>query len=351
MSVWVILNPSKVKNLAAFQKKIARYAAQAGCQELHWLLTTREESGSSQARQAVRAGAQAVIAAGGDGTVTAVAGGLAQAGGGISPVPMGIIPVGTGNVMARNLRLPIRRLRRAVQIAVSAHSQTQPLDVEWFRIEGDDASCTGEYPFLTLAGVGFDGETMSATSGTWKRRIGWPAYIGGAWKSRHISSFTAHIQVFASLSDTTPIFSHHRQVKAIVASNIGRLPLMHLAPAADYSDGRADLTIVNTRAGLLGWTVLGARLASQYVKPVKNAVLKNLNLAHPPAQENATTASTQITAEQPRSLAYLEYAQGQRIRIELSEPRMAQIDGDALCLTRAIEIHATHHALNVRVTR
>ncbi len=42
------------------------------------------------------------VAAGGDGTVSGVAGGVAQ-----TNVPMGIVPLGTGNTLARELDIPL----------------------------------------------------------------------------------------------------------------------------------------------------------------------------------------------------------------------------------------------------
>src|SRR4051812_14592009 len=51
-------------------------------------------------------GFDAVIAAGGDGTVSAVASALASAGEGA--VPLGVLPVGTLNHFAKDLNLPLR---------------------------------------------------------------------------------------------------------------------------------------------------------------------------------------------------------------------------------------------------
>src|SRR5689334_19117709 len=56
---------------------------------------------ASQARLAVAARAQAVVAAGGDGTLSAVASALDG-----TDVPMGILPTGTLNHFARDLGIP-----------------------------------------------------------------------------------------------------------------------------------------------------------------------------------------------------------------------------------------------------
>ncbi len=60
---------------------------------------------------AIRAGAELVVAAGGDGTVNAVASALLY-----RPVALGIIPAGTLNHLARDLNLPIDEQKAAVAL-------------------------------------------------------------------------------------------------------------------------------------------------------------------------------------------------------------------------------------------
>lgn len=72
----------------------------------------------AHARVAVREpGVRALIAAGGDGTVSAVAAAVAGTG-----VPMGILPLGTRNHFARDLGLPLT-LEAAVQTAAAGHTR------------------------------------------------------------------------------------------------------------------------------------------------------------------------------------------------------------------------------------
>lgn len=57
---------------------------------------------SQTAKEALAAGTDVVIAAGGDGTVRCVAGVLAG-----TDTPMGLVPLGTGNLLARNLGIDV----------------------------------------------------------------------------------------------------------------------------------------------------------------------------------------------------------------------------------------------------
>ena len=91
---WVVFNPSKHDDPQEFRNSLTMDARALGVRDIHFIETTIADPGVSQARKAVRAGATHVIAAGGDGTVRAVAAGLAHTG-----VRMGILPEGTGNVL------------------------------------------------------------------------------------------------------------------------------------------------------------------------------------------------------------------------------------------------------------
>ena len=105
-------------------------------------------------------GFDAVVAAGGDGTIRA----LAKALGPNAPVPIGVIPVGTGNVLARELPLP----HHAAEVAEML------LNGNEIEIVGAHA---GEEPFYLMAGIGFDGEIINNLNLEVKRRVGKAAYV------------------------------------------------------------------------------------------------------------------------------------------------------------------------------
>ena len=201
---WIIMNPSKHEDPQAFKDRMNRQAKKLGIDHVHWRETTREDPGTGQAVRALADGASVVIAAGGDGTVRAVAAGMAGSG-----VRMGIIPVGTGNVLAGNLSIPDAPERA---LAVALDRNHRAVDLAWVRVddvtqestqpaegglrlaarnalnpEGNAADQTSpasptepradEYACLVVAGMGYDGATMADTNPELKKRIGWIAYV------------------------------------------------------------------------------------------------------------------------------------------------------------------------------
>ena len=102
----------------------------------------------------------AIIAAGGDGTVRALAAALS----GVA-MPIALIPMGTGNVLASEVGLP----KRASQLAeVIVNGRVQPIV---------GARANGQ-SFYLMAGAGFDGAAVSGLNTPWKRRVGKLAYAG-----------------------------------------------------------------------------------------------------------------------------------------------------------------------------
>lgn len=100
----------------------------------------------------------AVIAAGGDGTIRAVAAGVSG-----TSLPVGIIPLGTGNVM-----------KHEIGLASGAG------DIAHTLLEGPvisaQAGLVNGAPFFLMAGAGFDGRIVAALDHKAKRLLGRAAY-------------------------------------------------------------------------------------------------------------------------------------------------------------------------------
>ncbi|KAB2919120.1 MAG: hypothetical protein F9K29_06850 [Hyphomicrobiaceae bacterium] len=129
------------------------------------VVTRCQPADAMAARDAVRKAAEerahdAVVAAGGDGTIRHAAAALLG-----KATPLGIIPVGTGNVLAHEIGL-------APRPEVVAHVL---LTGPTARIAC--AQANGE-PFLLMAGAGFDARVVAALDQRFKSRLGKIAYAG-----------------------------------------------------------------------------------------------------------------------------------------------------------------------------
>ncbi len=127
--------------------------------------TTASGSAAEQARAAVTAGAQLVLASGGDGTVNEVVNGLAG-----SHVPLAILPAGTANVLAKELALPWD-VHEAARLLAGSRLQRIALGAAV-----SDAAPDRPRYFISLAGAGSDGEMVRAVNRTLKKLTGQLAY-------------------------------------------------------------------------------------------------------------------------------------------------------------------------------
>ena len=122
-----------------------------------------------QARAAVSAGFDAIIACGGDGTLHDLAQGLV---GNSSSAALGVLPLGTGNVLAKNQRLPLGPAQ-----AAQALLRAEPRRIAVGKIEFvcDDGSGTRSRYFLLNAGAGLDAMGIYEAAAS-KPRLGELAY-------------------------------------------------------------------------------------------------------------------------------------------------------------------------------
>src|SRR5690242_12278491 len=111
--------------------------------DLETIETTRHGDGMKAAAEAGKSeNFDAVVAAGGDGTVHDAAEGLVG-----RSTPMGIIPMGTGNVFAKEIGLP-RSPGELARMFVYGRERAIPVGL----VNGR--------PFLFVIGVGFDAEAV-----------------------------------------------------------------------------------------------------------------------------------------------------------------------------------------------
>jgi YegS/Rv2252/BmrU family lipid kinase len=217
----VVVNPSKVEDLAELRRSLDTALRLAGAGPARWLETTEEDAGSGQSAQLVREGVDLVLCHGGDGTVRACAESLRG-----SDVPLAVLPAGTGNLLARNLQIPMA-LEDAVAVAV--RGERRRIDV---------GTANGD-TFAVMAGLGIDAAMVRDAPEAIKGRIGWLAYgISGLQAVRKAPVLRIELE----LDDGRVIRT--RGVGVVVA-NVGTLTGgMTLFPDADPFDGLLDIGVL-----------------------------------------------------------------------------------------------------------
>jgi diacylglycerol kinase (ATP) len=201
----------------------------------------RDERIAEVVASALARGCDLVVAAGGDGTVSAVANGLVG-----SEVPLGIIPMGTANVLARELGIPIE-LEPACQLLAGDHATTR---IDAIRIDG---AC-----YFTQVGVGIDALMIRDTRREHKQRFGRVAYL-----------WTALTRLLGFQPRRFELTTDGRETRVrasqVVVANCGILgqPPFRWGPDIHRDDGRLDVCIARARALLdylkLSWYVLSGQ--------------------------------------------------------------------------------------------
>ena len=167
-----VINPIKFDDVDDVRRQMERICAENGWDEPLWLETTEEDPGAGQAREVLDAGCDLVVPIGGDGTVRTVASQLVG-----TDVPLGLVPAGTGNLLARNLDLPVTPREGALNLARTGADRR--VDVGQVRYWDTDGETHEEY-FLVMGGVGMDADVMESTDDEVKKRFGWMAYARSA---------------------------------------------------------------------------------------------------------------------------------------------------------------------------
>jgi diacylglycerol kinase (ATP) len=240
----VIYNPTKVSD--KFHALVEEGLQRNGWSNTLWLETAAEDPGRAMTRQAVAEQVDLVIGAGGDGTIRYVADGLAHTG-----IPLGLVPAGTGNLLARNLDLPLDEVE-AIEAALSG--QLRRIDL--VRITVDDRA---PEHFAVMAGIGVDAMIMDETNEDLKDKVGSAAYFVAAAKALGRLPIRLKVQ----LDNNRPV---RRHAMLCVIGNVGTLRgNLTLIPGASPDDGLLDLYIASPRR-FRHWVKVALRLITRRAK-------------------------------------------------------------------------------------
>jgi diacylglycerol kinase (ATP) len=293
----VIFNPAKVTDWITFRRHVEYELKTRGWDWPLWLETTSEDPGRAMTERAVREKVDLVLGAGGDGTIRVICSGLAHTG-----IPFGLIPAGTGNLLARNIGIPLDEL---AALDVAFDGVDKELDLVQIRVDDKPAD-----HFAVMAGIGLDAVIMESTDPKMKKAVGSAAYFVSAAKNANHPTMQATI----GIDDETPI---RRRAALIVVGNVGfLLANIQLIPGARADDGLLDVFVASPRT-LLDRVRLTTRVLVRRRQPDKQ----------------------------------LETLTGRRVTITVDERDQYQLDGDTVGECKTMTAEVVPGALRLRVPR
>lgn len=187
--------------------------------------TTGQENVTEIVRDALNGRYSMIVAVGGDGTVSKVANGLVK-----HDIPLGIVPLGTGNLVARELGIPLT-VEEACQLLVGNHTHAL-LDVMQI----------GQHAFVPHISLGLYSQIIDKTTVEEKRRFGMAAYF---WRALQ------EISQQRSWTVTINVDNQKQRVYAslIIVANIGTIGIGALRWGSRIrpDDGEVDICIVQAR--------------------------------------------------------------------------------------------------------
>ena len=290
----LVYNPLKV-DAKRLRAQVVSLSRDAGWEHPAFYPTTVADAGQGLTRDALERGVAVVLVAGGDGTVRAVSEAMAG-----TDVPLAIIPSGTGNLLARNLGLPLAEPEAMIRAALGDNRQA--IDVGWAEITrlGGEKST---HAFVVLAGIGLDADMIANTRSDLKKTVGWIAYVDGAARS------LAKAQAFRAVYQVDEERLHSAKVHSILFANCGTLPAgIELVPEASIADGTLDIAVIQP-TGVFGWLNVWRKIWWD------NSVLRRSKVGRKALEHHSRNAA-------------VHYFRGEAAEAAATAPTPVQIDGD-----------------------
>lgn len=293
----VIFNPAKVTDWITFRRHVEYELKSRGWDRALWLETTSEDPGRAMTEHAVRENVDLVLGAGGDGTIRRICSGLAHTG-----IPFGLIPAGTGNLLARNIGIPLDEVA-ALDVAFDGVDKA----VDLVSLQVDDQPPDH---FAVMAGIGMDAVIMEGADPKMKKAVGSAAYFVSAAQNANHPAMHATIAV----DDQPPI---RRRASVIVVGNVGFLMAnIQLIPGARADDGVLDVLVASPRT-IRDWVRLTTRVLTRRRQPDDQ----------------------------------LDRMTGHRVTITVEERDQVQLDGDTVGECNRLTAEVVPGALRLRVPR
>lgn len=311
----IVYNPLTV-DTRKLRSAVATAERSAGWGKSVWFETTAHEAGTGLAKQAAEQGVEVVLAVGGDGTARAVAEGLRG-----TKVALALLPTGTGNLLARNLDLPLSHLELSVETAFTGEDRDIDLGlVEVVRPGGE----TESRAFVVMAGIGIDAKMVAHTNPELKKRVGWLAYADAIARSVRDAK---QLRIDFRADGAAP---KSMRAHTVLVGNCGLLPgNLLLLPEAALDDGVFDIVALRPE-GFVGWAQIWLKIVWE------NGVLRRSSVGR-----KLMGFSREIRA--------LRYLKASTLEVRLDRAEEFELDGDDFGVVVGFRAEIDAGALTVRV--
>ena len=281
-----VINPiSGGKAKYNFPEKIDKYLDKTKF-EYECVFTEYHGHGSVLAAEAIKNGADILVAVGGDGTINEVA---SEVDG--TDKLMGIIPFGSGNGLARSLGIPVGDVQAIRRINT-------------FHVSKIDTGTFNGKKFFNMAGVGFDAQISSRFAENIKRGL-----------INYIKIVFSEVSNYDCQDYHLTIDGKEYEFKAFMISIANSSQYgnnAHISPFASLEDGLLDICIV---------------------KPFPLYIFPALAL--------------RMFRKNSHKSNYLEIIQGRKIIITRSHEAAVHLDGDPFSMGTILNIGVNTHSLNI----
>ncbi len=268
-----------------FPEKIDKYLDKTKF-EYECVFTEYHGHGSVLAAEAIKNGADILVAVGGDGTINEVA---SEVDG--TDKLMGIIPFGSGNGLARSLGIPVGDVQAIRRI-------------NNFHVSKIDTGTFNGKKFFNMAGVGFDAQISSRFAENIKRGL-----------INYIKIVFSEVSNYDCQDYHLNIDGKDYEFKAFMISIANSSQYgnnAHISPFASLEDGLLDICIV---------------------KPFPLYIFPALAL--------------RMFRKNSHKSNYLEIIQGRKIIIARSHEAAVHLDGDPFSMGTILNIGVNTHSLNI----
>ncbi|MFF4331350.1 diacylglycerol kinase family protein [Streptomyces sp. NPDC001591] len=275
---------------AELAERVGEVLRRHGYADQVWTETSAEHAAGGLAERIAGEDPALVVVCGGDGTVRACADLLAGTG-----IALAVVPCGTGNLLARNLRLPSDPAA-ALEAALSG----EPAGIDVGRVRADGS---GSARFVVMAGAGFDAAMVGGASERVKGRLGWAAYALSA--VRHLGDPRMRLSIRL---DGGPV--RERRARMVVIGNVGSLQGgLPLLPDARPDSGRLEVVLLDPR-GVRGWLAAAGHLGAR--------MLPGREVPGPGGAYGRVAGGA------------LEYFSAVHVDIRFARPQPRELDGDVI---------------------